>query len=80
MDIAVIASAAAGLCGCGARVSYLWIRVRAAARLAEIDEEALSTQLRALPPGSRISKRRIGQSETVVEIGGHSSRQEDIRG
>ena len=64
----------------GGGVGYLWIRARAAVRLAEIDEEALSTQLQVLPPGSRISKRRPGQSETVVQIGGLTGSQGGLGG
>lgn len=80
MDAAVIAPATAALCGYGARLCFLWVRARTAVQLAEIDEEALSTQLRSLPPGSSISKRRHGQSETVVRIGGYSGHEDGHRG
>lgn len=80
MEIAVVAPVALGLCGGAAGVGYLWIRARAAVRLAEIDEEALSTQLQVLPPGSWISKRRPGQSETVVQIGGLTGSQGGLGG
>lgn len=80
MDMAVLAPVVAGFCGYGVRVGYLWVRARGAARLAEIEEAALSAQLLVLPPGSRISKRRVGQSETVIEIGGPSGCQEGSDG
>lgn len=52
VDIAVLISVTAMLCSCGARVAYLWIHVRAAIRLAEINEKALIAQLRAMHSGS----------------------------
>lgn len=51
-----------------ARLLYQWIRSRTQVQLARLTQQGASDRVRALPPGSKVTERRVGE-ELCIEVG-----------